>query len=252
MKFNFTHTKAIFFAAGWLLSSSTFASYVLDWPVVSQLRQGKTVIQLGGFTASQGKAQNVYIQDLIGDHFSVSNHNNQNVLLGLGYLFDGDHFNQVDLMYGINAFYFFHTTVSGTIKQEQLFNNLSYNYNVTNLPVYATGKALFKTRSEQFNVALDLGVGPNFMTTSNFREHSLDGGITLPDRAFSGNTSATFSAMAGVALKMNNVLGRVPLECGYRIFYLGSSNFNVENSQILTALTTGDSYAQALTCGIMV
>ena len=64
-------------------------------------------IQVGGFIENQGKSQNININinGLIGDHFSINNHNDSNGLVGVGYYLDGQRTNRFNLSYGINAFY---------------------------------------------------------------------------------------------------------------------------------------------------
>lgn len=210
------------------------------------------VFQAGGFNASQGDAQNIGINGLIGDHFSVAHDNGQNVLLGLGYYLNGQNQNRFSLLYGLNAFYFAQTTVQGNVTQERLFTNLSYHYSLTNYPIYAAIKALINTANERYTFTVDAGLGPNFIHTSDFSESSLDGGITLPDHIFSGQTNVAFSATAGIGVRFNNVLGHVPLEVGYRFFYLGQANLNKINPQVRSPLSTGDNYANALIVSIAV
>ena len=82
-------------------------------------------------------------------------------------------------------------------------------------------------------------------------ETSLDG-ITLPDNAFSSRSNVVFSATAGLGLRLNNAFGQVPLECGYRFFYLGQGNFNSKSNQLMNTLTTGESYANALICSVTI
>jgi hypothetical protein len=215
----------------------------------------KKSIQLGGFIASQGKAQNIDITGLIGDHFSVNKHNNSNNsngIVGLGYYLDDQETNRFTVSYGINAFYLARTGVNGLVTQEQLFTNLSYRYSITNYPIYFGTKALIKNKaSDKFNLTLDAGIGPNIITTSSVNETSLDG-ITIPDKTYSGRTTATFSAMAGVGIQMNNVFGHAPLECGYRFFYLGRGSFNKLNNQLINTLNTGNGYANALLCTLTI
>jgi hypothetical protein len=221
-------------------------------PFIDKIAQGKFVVHVGGFSASnQGKAQQINIQTLIGDYFSVSNNKNQNALFGLGYFVDGQQFNRFSLQYGMNAFYFMNTTVNGAVTQEQLVTNLGYSYDVSNLPVYATVKGLFSLKDERYHLIFDLGIGPNIKQTSSVTEKSLDGGVTIPEQPFTGKTNIIFSAMTGIGIRLDHAIDKAPLECGYHIFYLGRGQFNTTSNQILNSLTTGNSYAQALTCGIL-
>lgn len=249
-----------------LVTFPAFANYYLipadsssDVVAVNQLnaffvkfdpRRAHLILQAGGFSASQGSAQNIGIDGLLGDYFTLTQRTDQNVILGLGYFANGSETSRYSLWYGLNAFYLANTTVQGNIVQEQLFTNLSYQYSITNFPIYAAVKALIKTDSNKYTITLDLGIGPNIISTSNFEESSLDGGITIPDNAFSGQTSAAFSAMLGIGIKFNNVLGKYPVEVGYRFFYLGQANLNQVNSQLTSTLNTGNSYANALTLSI--
>jgi len=203
------------------------------------------VFQAGGFYASQGNAEDIGIVGLIGDHYTVAHPYAKNGLLGLGYFIDGMETNRVKWMYGLNAFYLAHTLVQGDIIQEELFDNLSYSYTLTNYPIYLAAKTLLNTGNDNYLITFDFGVGPNIIKTSSFKENSLDG-VTLPDNAFSGQTSVAFSVTAGVGVKLNNVFGQLPLELGYRFFYLGQGNLNKVNSEVINTLNTGKNYANAL------
>lgn len=207
---------------------------------------GGPVFQLGWFTATQGKSQHVDIEGLIGDDFSVHKSSDQNVLVGAGYFFEGLEIAQTSLLYGINAFYLAPTQVKGDVTQEDLFTNLSYRYYRTNYPIYFAAKAL--VHWDQCNdVVIDLGIGPNIISTHGFKERSLDGGITIPDaHIFAGKTVVAFSATAGLGWRLNNLLGSVSLEIDYRFFYLGQGELKKNNSQLRNTLRTGNSYGNAL------
>jgi hypothetical protein len=224
-------------------------------PFLSRLyaNRPQILLELGGFITSPGESQDINIAGLVGDHFSVNHTNASNVLLGVGLYVDGLQTQKYRLAYGINAFYLPHTTINGNITQEQLFTNLAYHYTLSNVPVYLDAKAYFKTAySDKFQITADIGIGPNFIRTSNVNERSLDGGVTIPDQAFSGNRTTAFSATFGLGIVFNNVFRSAPLECGYRFFYLGKSNFDKRSDQLLTRLTTGNNYANALTCAVSI
>ena len=211
-------------------------------------KQATIPIQVGFFSSSQGNDQDIGISGLIGDHFTVNDDHDQNILLGLGYYIDGFDTERINILFGVNAFYLAHTSVEGTIYQEHLFPNLAYSYSLTNFPIYAAAKAEIKTSSDRFNFTLDAGIGPNIIRTSDYKEWSIDGGMTLPDHAFSGHTNTAFSATAGVGIQFNNLVGQIPLECGYRFFYSGQGHLNKDTNQILDTLNTGTSYANAIIC----
>lgn len=231
--------KSVFFLLAGLVSQATFADQS------TRASSPTIVFQLGGYTASQGNAQKIGIDGLIGDYFTVNQQRDANILLGAGYYLDGLKKDTFKLLYGINAFYFAHTAVQGNVIQEQLFTNLSYHYYLTNYPVYAATKIFIKTRNSKYDIALDFGVGPNFISVTDFTERSLDGGVTIPDNIFSSQLSAALSATAGVGIKFNKLIG-VPCELSYRFFYLGQGSLKKSNAQVLDTLKTGYSYANTL------
>jgi len=238
-----------------LLSSAvlfTITTQVFSFNIKDYLAHGHVVGQLGGFWSTQGKSQHVNMATLIGDNFTVTSSNDGNGLGGVGYFIEGQEYNLFKMAYGINGFYLAKTSVMGNVVQENLFTNLSYGYNVTHYPVYAVAKSTIPVKSQKYALTIDAGIGPNFMRVSNFQEKSLDGGMTIPDNIFSNHTTTTFSAMTGIGVKINNVFGTLPLECGYKFFYLGQGRLRINNNQVLTALNTGSDYANALMCSLTV
>jgi hypothetical protein len=218
----------------------------------SVLKHSHLMLQAGGYWSTQGKTQHINIDGLIGDQFTADHRNGSNGLVGLGYYLDGQNLDQIQFSYGINFFYLPQTSISGTVIQEDLFSNLSYRYRVKHYPLYASAKATTSLPVSNLSLTLDAGIGPNFMRTSEFVERSLDGGITLPDNAFSGHTSTTFSATAGIGLQLAQVLGGMPLECGYRFFYLGQGKLARNTNQLLNTLHTGTAYANAVLCSVRI
>lgn len=218
--------------------------------MVSQA-SGHAAISLGGFSVSEGKSQNINIQGLIGDHYTVKDHHDQNALIGLGYFIDGLEKNIFTISYGLNAFYLPKTLVKGTIVQEHLFSNLAYSYHISNLPIYAVGKTQINNSSNKYAINIDVGIGPNFIKTSHYHETPLDSGITLPDNAFAGHKRTVFSAMGGIGIQFNNIYANIPVELDYRIFYLGQGNLDKQSNQLLNTLKTGTSYAQALVLSVI-
>lgn len=230
-------------------SLKSVSSFLSTLP--ASLKHGHAVLQLGGYWSIQGSQQHIDIQDLVGDEFTVTQHNGSNGSVGLGYFIDGQEKERLKMVYGINAFYLAKTGVKGNVIQENLFTNLAYQYKVTHYPVYAMAKSIIKTKSPKHALTLDVGIGPNFMSASGFKESSLDG-ITIPDNIFSGDTTTTFTATIGAGLRFNQFFGRAPLECGYRFFYLGEGHFNKATQQVVNTLNTGAAYANALMCSIAV
>ena len=206
---------------------------------------------MAAFSAHQGEDQDIGITGLIGDRFTVTHHNDQNALVGLGYYIDGPGYGMVNMMYGLNAFYLPHTEVKGDIIQEGMFTNLAYRYSVNNYPIYFAAKGQITNDSNWYNVTFDAGIGPNIISTSDLNERSLDCVTCLITLSLK-NTSAAFSATVGVGVKFNNVYRNVPVECGYRFFYLGKGDFSKASSQLNNTLKTGDSYANALVCSVTI
>ena len=223
---------------------------LLLYSVSSLALSGHPIVELGGYWSSQGKQQFVAITDVIGDEFTVTHPNGKNGAVGAGYFWNGHamkyhYMPEIDMSYGLNFFYLARTQVSGQVIQEQLFTNLAYRYNVTHYPLYAMAKAHLKSQG----IILDAGVGPNFIQTSRFSETPLNS-FSLPDNIYAGKSMTTFTATAGLALQINNVLGNKPIECGYRFFYLGQGHFKTLNNQVLTTLTTGNDFGNALICAV--
>lgn len=218
-----------------------------------QLPHGVVPVQLGLFASSQGSDQNINIQGLRGDQYTVSNsHSSQfNGLFGIGYYINGLDKERYQLSYGVNGFFLGTKTVMGNIIQEHMFTNLAYSYQVKHLPVYIAAKAIVKNNNEKYNLTFDAGIGPNFMRTSQYQETSLTG-YTLPANNFTAKNNVAFSAMAGVGLRFNNIFGKAPLECGYRFLYLGQGQLKENNNLLLNTINTGDIYANALVCSVTV
>lgn len=204
-----------------------------------------TVLQVGGFTSTQGKSQHIDIEGLVGDDFSVSQSSDQNLIVGLGYYLKEHTIAQTHLLFGINAFYLAPVQVKGKVTQENLFTNLSYRYSITNYPILLAAKASIHCTPCQ-DLVIDAGIGPNIMHMSRFKEHSLDYGITIPDRIFSSKTAVTFTASAGLGWRFNRLWKNFNLEVDYRFFYLGKSKLKKNNNQVKNPLHTGNCYANAL------
>lgn len=234
-----------FFAAcaAFLLPLTTYASTLCPGQHL--------VLQAGGFSAHQGSSQYVGIQNLIGDYFYTTQQNDQNVLLGVGYYLDGGKHPQYNWQYGINGFFLAPTTVKGKLTQENLFTNLSYQYDITNIPVYLMGKVIYPLNQHAVNLFVDGGVGANIIQTSGFSELSLDGGQTLPDHAFSGDTVIDASFTIGAGVQFAKLFNQLPVELMYRFFYLGQGSLE-KAPQIKGNLNTGHSYAHALILSVAI
>lgn len=207
-------------------------------------KNGYSLIQTGFSTSNQSYIQDIHIKELIGDRFTVSDNKSFTGLFGLGFLFKGYSQEKWGIDYGLNAFYLLNT-VSGTIKQEQIFTNLAYSYKVKHAPLYALVKLYVSTPLDKIALTIDAGLGPNFMKTDNYKDWPLDP-IICPDNAFSGRTKTVLSAMAGFGLRLPPLSKLSSIELGYRYFYLGQGDFNARTNQILNTLNTGTNTAHAL------
>lgn len=215
---------------------------------------GKTLtLQLGYFGAYQGESQAIGIEGSPDEVFHVTHHRDQNLLAGIGYYIHGLKNKNLLLKYGINAFYFAPTTVSGTITQEEHAATRSYHYKLTHYPIYFDAKTFVNGNKKYPNLTFDLGVGPTIMDSYGYQERSLDGGITAPADTFSGKTQVAFSATAGLGLSfcLKDKKGEcLPVELGYRFFYLGEGKLEKTSHQVSTDLETGHNIANALVLSI--
>ncbi len=229
-----------------IASSPLIANANLVDSTTAYLQQGKLSVDVGWFEAHQGESQFIGIQDLIGDRFTLTKQNDNNFLVGAGYFLPAMAMNNINFSYGLNVFYLGDTKVKGNVIQEDIFENLSYRYSITNVPILFSAKAVMQTSYDWLGVNLDVGIGPNVIHAYNFDETSLDG-VTLPDNIFKSNTTADFSATVGAGLTFNNALGcNMPIEVDYRFFYLGEGRLERATSQVSKSLRTGDSYANAV------
>ncbi len=209
------------------------------------------IAQIGGFIASEGKAQVINAVSLRGNGYTVNNHTKGNALLGVGYYLDGIVRDRVDIKFGLDWLYMMSTPVSGFINQEQIFQNLSYQYNVRNMPLYLAAKAKYNDSKDRFDWIFDIGAGPNFIRTGGYNESSLTD-FTIPNNnTFTAHNNVAFTAMAGVGIRAHNVFGKIPLECGYRFMYLGAGQLQNNNNQVLNTLSTGQGYANSIVCGVV-
>lgn len=237
---------------GFIIHSQCFANDTIITKVGSahnEFKPNNLTLQLGWVNFYQSGTQHVNLMGVIGDDFTTTSSNTSNGLVGIGYYPLKQSFRYYDLSFGVNAFYLGHTLVSGDVTQENLFTNLAYSYALTNWPIYFGVKTDIHNSDNNYNVTFDAGIGPNVVVTDNFSESPLND-YTLPDYIFSGQTSTSFTAMAGIGVKFNHVLGAHPIECGYRFMYLGPADLKAVSPLVLSNLNTGHNYANAVLCGI--
>ena len=197
-----------------------------------------------------GQSQQVGVNLMPSANYTLSSRQYWNGVVGLSLLKDTQ-FLQKNMSYGLSAFYFFPSIVSGNIYQAGLFNNLSYSYRAYNSPIYATAKTSVESSKLPMPIFFDVGIGPNIMLTSKYSEQIINPD-SLPDNAFGSSTRAAFSATAGVGFRNEKILPGHPLECGYRFFYLGSTQLAIKNNQYFNKLGTGIMFANSVICSIKI
>lgn len=240
--------KSVVFTSLLLGSSfASFASFHLNELYQTHIKD-KLSFQAGFYGVEQGQSQNVKINNLIGDQFIVTNGSDINALIGLSYYKDFRSFSKFKLQYGLDVLYLMQTQVNGTIIQENFFNDFSYSYQVSHVPFYVALKAITETPKKGYELYFDGGIGPNIMITSGFGQQPLNR-YTVGEQLFTGATTATFSAMAGVGLRATEIFSH-PLECGYRFMYLGEGSLNINNQEVQNKLSTGQIYSNSLICSI--
>ena len=228
-----------------LVFSLPFSALAFD------IKHGKIPVQLGGFIGSEGTNQRINIENVWGNQYIHNNDNPINGLVGLGYYVDGIDVNRFHVIYGANVFYLAKTPMDGNIAVEHVFTNLAYHYDLQNVPLYVGAKAFIKTENPKLTPTIDVGLGPNFMRLSNYQEAPLTS-YSVASNNFTAHNNVAFSATAGIGLQINNALGKRPIECGYRFFYLGSGQLQANNSQLLNTLKTGPIHANALLCASII
>lgn len=227
------------------MSSTALCSTVnLDY-----VKEGHGLIEVGGYGGIQGKSQHINIPTRIGNDFTVNSGTSGNVLVGFGYEHLFKQHEGVDLSYGLSLFYLAPTKVSGNILLENELNNFSYSYQASHLPLYGMLKASKDLSNTRYKVLADLGIGPNFMFLSDYKETPFLSN-SIPDKAFSRTITTTFSVTVGLGFEIKNVLGAHPLRCGYRFYYLGDGSLS-HNAKVENNLSTGSIYANAGVCSMV-
>lgn len=214
-------------------------------------RNLKGVLFAGGLWINQGANQSVLINEGFGDYFSVTHNNN----VGAGIVGAGAYIDSLELetdfftvQYTATSFFIPQTTITGFVTQEGLVTNLAYGYDIAYLPSFIGLKITDKPIDRAYHGTFDVGVGFDVIFTNNFGETSLTP-YTVTDNFFSGrHRSYSFDATLGVGLKVQT--GLVPIEIGYRFFYLGQGTLPSSNTLVLNPLLTGHNFANAVICTV--
>ncbi|MCH9756549.1 MAG: hypothetical protein K0U37_05095 [Gammaproteobacteria bacterium] len=223
------------------------SKFSLDDLKLSKLNEDTSwLLHIGGFFSHQGVEQHINLNGLVGNDYSPTRRNSGNVIVGVGLLRPGTSYKTVDFEYGVQLYYLSGTTTSGVISIENVLPNLSYSYTTTFLPLYANVKANIETQFDKTKLTLDVGVGPDFMTLTRYREAPRTA-ATIPNSFYSRQTKTQFATLFGVGLKSDKFADGGSLEIAYKFFYLGQSKFTPNNNQVLNSLNTGSVFANAIT-----
>ncbi|MFO2970990.1 hypothetical protein SCO12_05915 [Legionella pneumophila serogroup 10] len=213
--------------------------------------KGQAVLELGGASISKAPTQLIAIgEGSLGNIHRVYHSQDLRFLAGLGYFFDVLTYKPLSFGLGPQIYYLKQHNTQGVIDIERAFPNLSYQYQTQNTPLYAAVKAKWAGQDEVSSLVLNAGIGPNFIKTKNYYEHSLDDGITIPNQAFAGQSRTRFSAMAGLGLQFKTPHKTLAFEVGYKYFYLGEGTLNPRPG-FLNQLTTGHQSTHALTLSLL-
>jgi len=212
----------------------------------SSLSEGKFHFLAGGAHVTQGDGQLIGMSNSFGNIHTVGKGSDNVFIAGLGYFLKPYADKPMDVSLGFSAYYINNAKMNGLVYLERSFPNLSYQYETVNIPFYASAKALWTQSKLPFSVVTDAGIGLNLLTTKNYRETSLDNGVTIPNQAFSGHTAVKFSAMGGVGFRFHKAFKNNDIEIGYRYFYLNRGKLK-PRPPFLRELSTDVVDAHALT-----
>lgn len=231
-----------------LLSTTKFAYN-------TPLGSSSVLLETGFFSANPGMSQHIDTTDVFGDRYSADKSNDQNIIFGLSYLIDGPQIPAYNFnlrsSYGVSAHYLGRTESAGLIYIEHLAPNLAYKYNLSHFPVHAVGKIETNKINDHYSLTAETGLGPNFLTLSHYQEKSVDS-ISVANTAYKGRSDTVFSANLGFGVKVHEFFDQNPLECGYRLFYLGQSKLRKNNNVLIDSLKTGSIYAHSIICSVAV
>jgi hypothetical protein len=208
---------------------------------------GDFMLHAGAYKGHSGKKQ--HVEDFLGVvDASVTDRGNINWLAGLGYFMTASKNEYARFDLGLDAYYLAPTKVKGVMNVNiPLLGTFSdkYEYKSQHVPIYAAAKAIIHTGAPSVSFVFNAGAGVNL-----FRAYGADlkGMQDDLDKVFANKTKATFSASAGLGLRINS--SRTPLECGYRFFYLGEGKLKTADWLELDDPKTGKTYAHAGLCSV--
>jgi len=208
--------------------------------------RGYLSLEGGVYHGKIGEAQDVETAGLFIDRYDIDSTYHNAGLIGLGYFFC---LPQSPVYFGVNAYYLTRTTVKGTIFIDQIFPDLNYSYTIKQFPIYASVKATLPFNNGN-GINLMAGVGPNIIKIQNYNEFVNEGGLTAPLDTYDSTTSVRLSAMAGIGITFSDFSNGLPIELGYRFFYLGDGALE-SNFDDVEDLNTGAMFAHALVVSIM-
>lgn len=217
-------------------------------------RHPELEVYAGSAWLNLGTSQFVPIDGLIGDTFFSSSSAKSHGVVGMALNMDALELEneKIKVQYHFSAFFVPTTTISGNVTQENLVTNLSYSYSVYSISTLFGLKVTSKPFEKNFYLTGDLGLGFNYIYSSEFREHPLVP-YAIPDNIFSygANKVFDFAITTGFGIKMTTVIPRMDFTLGYRFLYLGEGNLPTTNTLVHTSFKTGYGYLNAITGGFI-
>lgn len=217
---------------------------------VKKLLPDEYVIELGVYTSSQGKEQHINKTGLIGDQYELTHSKDTAGLISLSALWQVKDFEAGSFSLGINYSYFDNTTVNGEILIENALRNLNYSYTLHHNELLLLAHFKSPIKKSGLETLIEVAVGPNFMTSQNYIEKSLDG-TTAPSSTFKGKTTSTLAFRAGASLLASNISKTGQVALGYQFNYLGKGSLNAAIGNVLNNLETGNIYSHAIVFSVL-
>lgn len=204
----------------------------------------------GYFKSTQGKFQHINKTGLLGDDYSITSNHPESVFVGFGALWHVKNLKSGVLFGGAELNYYNAVPTKGNIAIEGAFTNLAYQYDVSNTALIFKLQHRKMLTNLPFSLNVELGVGPNIMSSTSYLESSLDNGITTPANTFSSKTVITYAATAGVSLMSKEDGQHYKYSLGYRFNLLGQGKLSPNVANVETSLFTGNVYNHALVLSI--
>ena len=199
----------------------------------------------GGAWILHGQNQTINIDSAASDYFSVNHTNSNTGIVGAGFYLDNLELRnkRFTVQYTATAFYLPVTRIFGSGTLGETASNFTYDFSVGYLPTLFGLKFTDKPVEKPYHVTIDLGLGFDTLFVSGFHGTNVVP-PTVPDY-FAKNTDYSLAATAGVGFKVYPSAYSIPIEIGYRFFYLGQGHLPAIYPA-LGPLGTGYNYANVV------